>query len=189
MSEVGLLKSELDTPVLWVNLDTLERNIVTLAAHFDAARVKWRPHTKGIKVPAIAHKALDAGAIGVTCAKLGEAEVMGRAGVRDILIANQIVTHQKITRLVQLRKQVDVKVTVDNAENIVALGTAATTGGVELSVLVDIDSGMNRAGVQPGRPVLELASLVERTNRAPVHGRHELGRSHNQPLTPICEAP
>ena len=82
--QVGLNKVELDTPVLWVDLDALEDNITHLAGYFRAAGVGWRPHTKGIKVPAIAHLALDAGALGVTCAKLGEAEVMAAAGIRDI---------------------------------------------------------------------------------------------------------
>ena len=163
MSEVGLEKSELDTPVLWVDLEVMERNIATMAAHFKAAGIDWRPHTKGMKVPAIAHKALAAGAIGVTCAKLGEAEVMAAAGVGDILIANQIVTDKKITRLVQLRRQIDVKVAVDNPDNIAMLGAAAAAKGVELGVLVDIDSGMNRTGVRPGAPVLELATRVAET--------------------------
>ncbi len=96
-----------------------------MAAEFQRAGVNWRPHTKGIKVPAIAHMLLDAGAIGVTCAKLGEAEVMVAAGIRDILIANQIVTDQKIARLVNLRRHGDVKVVVDHAENVTAIGAAA----------------------------------------------------------------
>ncbi len=163
MSEVGLTKAELDTPVLWVDLDIMERNIATMAAHFDAAGIDWRPHTKGVKIPAIAHKALAAGAIGVTCAKLGEAEVMAAAGVRDILIANQIVTPKKIDRLVHLRRQMDVKVAVDNPDNVAQLGAAAAAKGVELGVLVDIDCGLNRTGVQPGAPVLELATKVTKT--------------------------
>ena len=68
MSEVGIRKEDLDTPALWVDLDKMEGNIAALAAHFREAGVGWRPHTKGIKVPAIAHKAIAAGAIGVTCA-------------------------------------------------------------------------------------------------------------------------
>src|ERR1043165_229586 len=103
MRAIGLNKSKLDTPVLWVDLDLLEQNIRTLAEHFRAAGVGWRPDTKGIKTPAIAHRALAAGAIGVTCAKLGEAEVMAAAGIGDILIANQIVGASKIARLMGLQ--------------------------------------------------------------------------------------
>ena len=163
MNEVGLHKSELDTPVLWVELDTLESNIVKLAKHFKDASINWRPHTKGMKAPAIAHKTIAQGAIGVTCAKLGEAEVMAAAGITDILIANQIVTVQKMTRLVNLCKQADVKIAVDNADNVKALGNAALSKGIELGLLIEVDSGMQRSGVSAGKPVLELASLIAKT--------------------------
>jgi D-serine deaminase-like pyridoxal phosphate-dependent protein len=76
VSEVGLKKTQLDTPVLWVDLNLLESNIAYLAEYFERADVNWRPHVKGIKVPAIAHLVIASGAIGVTCAKLGEAETM-----------------------------------------------------------------------------------------------------------------
>jgi D-serine deaminase-like pyridoxal phosphate-dependent protein len=154
---------DLDTPVLWVNLDTLESNIAYLAARLKSAGVNWRPHTKGIKIPAVAHKALAAGAIGITCAKLGEAEVMAAAGVRDILIANQIVGPLKTARLAGLRRHADVKVAVDSEANVRELGEAALARDVEIGVLVEVDIGMNRAGVQPGEPALALARLVHQT--------------------------
>ncbi len=160
---IGLPKSELDTPTLWVDLDRLEQNITSLARHFQNAGVHWRPHTKGIKVPAIAHKLLAAGAIGITCAKLGEAEVMVAAGITDILIANQITGRHKLPRLANLCRQADVKVAVDSPRNVVALGAAAVTYGSEIGVLIEINSGMERAGVQPGEAVLALARLVTQT--------------------------
>ena len=160
---IGYPKTELDTPVLWVDLDRLEQNITTLARHFQAAGVNWRPHTKGNKVPALAHKLLAAGAIGVTCAKLSEAEVMVAAGIKDILIANQVTGKHKLPRLANLCRQADVKVTVDNARNIAALGAAAVTYNTEIGVLIEIDCGMERAGVQPGEPVLALAQLITQT--------------------------
>lgn len=163
MSEIGLAKEALDTPALWVDLDRLDRNIAALAKHFKTAGVQWRPHTKGIKTPAIAHKLLAAGAIGITCAKLGEAEVMAAAGIRDILIANQIVGPQKITRLVNLRAQADVKVAVDSPENVAAIGAAASAKGVEVGVLIEVNTGMNRAGVEPGEPTLALARQIDDT--------------------------
>jgi D-serine deaminase-like pyridoxal phosphate-dependent protein len=163
MSEVGLQKNELDTPALWVDLNTLESNIATLAALFERAGVQWRPHIKGIKIPAIAHKLLKAGAIGVTCAKLGEAEVMAAAGIEDILVANQVVGPQKITRLVNLRGQVDVKVAVDDLDNVAALGAAAQAKGVELGIVVEVNTGMNRAGVTPGRPAVEFSRKIHET--------------------------
>jgi D-serine deaminase-like pyridoxal phosphate-dependent protein len=163
MSEIGLHKNELDTPALWVDLDRLERNIAQMAAHFKQAGVGWRPHTKGIKVPAIAHMLLAAGAFGVTCAKLGEAEVMAAAGIRDILIANQIVGAQKITRLVNLRPHADVKVAVDNAGNVADLGAAAQAKGVVLGVVIEVETGMQRAGVQPGAATVALARQIHAT--------------------------
>lgn len=160
---IGLPKSALDTPSLWVDLDRLEQNITALALHFKNAGVHWRPHTKGVKVPAIAHKLLAAGAIGVTCAKLGEAEVMVAAGIRDILIANQITGRHKLPRLANLCRQAAVKVAVDNPRNVAALGAAAMTFGAEIGVLIELNSGMERAGVEPGEAVLALARLITQT--------------------------
>ena len=164
MSVVGLPKEQLDTPILWVELDAMENNILTLAAHFASAGVQWRPHMKGIKIPAIAHKALAAGAIGVTCAKLGEAEVMAAAGISDILVANQIVGPHKIQRLVNLANYTDIKVAVDNAENVRELGQAARARGVTIGIVIDVDTGMHRTGVLPGQDVLALARLVNKTD-------------------------
>jgi D-serine deaminase-like pyridoxal phosphate-dependent protein len=163
MSEIGRPKDQLDTPALWVDLDKMEANIETLAAHFNEAGVQWRPHTKGIKVPAIAHRALRAGAIGITCAKLGEAEVMAAAGIGDILVANQVVGPRKIERLVRLSRHADVKVAVDNPANIEEIGMAATSGNTTVSVLVELNTGMDRAGVSPGQPALELSRLAHAT--------------------------
>lgn len=163
MLEVGLQKDELDTPALWVDLNALESNIASLAALFKTAAVQWRPHIKGVKVPAIAHKLIKAGAIGVTCAKLGEAEVMAAAGIGDILIANQVVGPQKIIRLVNLSRQVDVKVAVDDLDNVAALGAAAQAKGVELGIVVEVNTGMNRAGVMPGQPAVEFSRRVHET--------------------------
>ena len=93
---VGRPATELDTPVLLVDMPTLESNIERMATTIvREAGVQWRPHTKGIKTPAIAHMMLRAGAVGVTCAKLGEAEVMAAGGVQDILVANQVVGHAR----------------------------------------------------------------------------------------------
>ncbi|MEM7539888.1 MAG: alanine racemase [Chloroflexota bacterium] len=150
----------LETPALWTDLDTLERNISQLAAHFGKAGVNWRPHTKGIKVPEVAQMAIDAGAIGVTCAKIGEAEVMVNAGITDILIANQVVSPGKIARLVELCKTADVKVAVDSAENMAQIGEIAAASDVEVGVLVDINTGMNRTGVSPDHAVVDLSQTA-----------------------------
>src|SRR5687768_7879622 len=125
MTEIGVRLEELDTPALWVDLDRLEANIKQVAGELAESGVQWRPHIKGIKVPAIAHKLVRAGAIGVTCGKLGEAEVMAAAGIRDILVANQVVGPHKTARLAALQRHADVKVAVDNAENVAEIGCAA----------------------------------------------------------------
>lgn len=163
MNEVGMCINDLDTPALWVDLDRLERNIAAMAETFRQTGVNWRPHTKGIKVPAIAHMLLRAGAMGVTCAKISEAEVMAAAGITDILVANEIVGPRKIARLVNLCRSADVKAAVDDPSNVAEIGAAAVGVGVEVGLLVDLDVGMQRTGVQPGEETLELAQLIHRT--------------------------
>ena len=161
-SVIGADKRALDTPALIVDLDVLEANIARIAATCRQAGIAWRPHTKGQKVPAIAHKLIAAGAIGVTCAKLGEAEVMAAAGIGNIMVANQIAGARKIARLVRLRRQVDVIVAVDNVDNVAALAAATRDAGVRLSVVIEVNIGLERAGVEPGEPCLALARSIAR---------------------------
>jgi D-serine deaminase-like pyridoxal phosphate-dependent protein len=162
ITPVGLPKEKLDTPALLVDLDVLQSNIARIAGACRAGGVAWRPHTKGIKVPAIAHMLLRSGAIGVTCAKLGEAEIMASAGINNILIANQIVGEQKILRLVNLRRHADVMVAVDDPDNVGALDAAARSKGVKLGLLIEVDIGIGRAGVPSGEPAVSLAELIGR---------------------------
>ncbi len=159
---IGGSKWDLDTPALLLDLDVMARNIDRMVRTFREAGVGWRPHTKAVKTPAIAHKLIAAGAHGVTCAKVGEAEVMAASGIRDILIANQVVGEQKIARVVNLRPHADVIVAVDNPMNVEELNRAACAKGLPLRVVVEVNLGMNRAGVEPGEPVLELAQAVAR---------------------------
>lgn len=155
---IGRRRQDLDTPVLLVDLDKLDRNIATMRRIIVAeAGIGWRPHTKAIKTPALAWKLLDAGAFGVTCAKLGEAEVLAAAGIRDILIANEIVGVTKMTRLATLRRQADPIVAVDCEEHLRALEAVARAAGTTLRVVVEVNVAMNRAGVEPGEPVVALA--------------------------------
>jgi D-serine deaminase-like pyridoxal phosphate-dependent protein len=153
-------KAALDTPALMVDLDALEANIARIAAACRHGGINWRPHTKGIKVPQIARKLIDAGAIGITCAKLGEAEVMAAHGFSDILIANQIVGPLKIARLVALRRKSDVIVAVDDRDNVAAIAEAAHAAGVAVRVVIEVNMGMNRAGVEPGADCLALARFI-----------------------------
>jgi D-serine deaminase-like pyridoxal phosphate-dependent protein len=151
---------ELDTPALVLDRTILERNIARMASFAREAGVSLRPHSKTHKCPQIASLQLAAGAIGVTCQKLGEAEVMAEAGIRGILISNQIVGRQKIERLVALARRAEVMVAVDDPRNVADLSQAFAAAGLALSVLVEVDVGMMRCGVQPGEPALELARRV-----------------------------
>ena len=149
---IGARKEALDTPVLLVDLDVLERNILKMRKTIiGEAGVGWRPHTKAMKNPDLARLCLDAGAHGVTCAKLSEAEVMADGGITDILVANEIVGAKKIARLVNLCKRADIMVCVDHVDNAQHIDRAARAAGVRPRVLVEVDVGMGRAGVQPAR--------------------------------------
>ena len=163
MSMIGSNFSDLDTPTLWVNLTQLEENINMAAAYFEGCGKQWRPHFKGIKTPAIAHKLIEAGAIGITCAKLGEAEILVASGIKDILIANQIVGRKKLRRLALLQRMADVKVAVDDLANVAELGAAAREADAEIGVVVDVNTGMERTGVQPGEDVVQLSTQVADT--------------------------
>ena len=157
---IGATKDLLDTPALLVDLDILEANIAQVAATCRENKVGWRPHAKAHKTPEIARMQLAAGAIGITCAKLGEAEVMAAAGIRDILIANQIVGEAKVRRLIDLVGPADPIVAVDSVANLDELAAAAKSSGKTLKVAIEVDIGMNRAGVAPGAPVVALARQV-----------------------------
>ena len=159
-SLIGQTKSALDTPTLLVDLDVMEANIARIVAACRAYGVAWRPHSKAHKTPEIAKMQIAAGAIGVTCAKLGEAEVMAGAGIRDILIANQIVGPIKIGRLVQLSDHADPIVCVDSIENLIELDAAFRNTGRRLSVAIEVNIGMNRAGIEPGSAVVAFAREI-----------------------------
>lgn len=159
-SYVGQHKTELDTPALLIDLDIMESNIQKMANYFTTVNADLRPHVKTHKTPIISHKQIAAGAIGVTCAKLGEAEAIVHSGIRDVLIANQIVSKQKIARLVNLAKHSEIMVAVDNKQNVQAISEAAVNKGVIIRVLVEVNIGMNRCGVEPGKDALELAQNV-----------------------------
>jgi D-serine deaminase-like pyridoxal phosphate-dependent protein len=159
-SIIGQHKHALDTPALLVDLDVMAANIARIAEACRANRVNWRPHTKAHKTPEIAQMQIAAGAIGVTCAKLGEAEVMAASGIRDILIANQIVGPIKIERLVKLADAADPIVCVDNARNLTELDAASAGRGKRLRVAIEVNIGMNRAGLEPGGDVVRLARDV-----------------------------
>ena len=161
--EVGLHKNDIDTPALLVDLEIMERNLHKMADYFKGISTKIRPHMKVHKAtPVLAHMQLEAGgAVGVTCAKLAEAEVMAASGIRDILVANQVVGARKINRLVSVATYSDVMVAVDDEENVRQLSEAAQAKGTTIRVLVEVNIGNNRCGLEPGEPVLRLARTVD----------------------------
>jgi D-serine deaminase-like pyridoxal phosphate-dependent protein len=160
MRNQPLKKTDIDTPALLLDLDILKRNIAKMASFAQDAGVNLRPHCKTHKSPRIAALQLEAGAIGITCQKLGEAEVMAGAGIENLLIANQIVGDQKLSRLVDLCRQANVTVAVDDPRNVSDLSRSAAEAGVTIGALVEVDIGMGRCGVPPGDPALDLAKTV-----------------------------
>jgi D-serine deaminase-like pyridoxal phosphate-dependent protein len=159
-SRIGLRKDELDTPTLLVDLDILDRNISEIAETCRAHHVNWRPHAKSHKSPDIVRRQLVAGAKGIVCAKLAEAEVMAQAGIDDIMIANQIVGDIKVERLAGLSRYAETIVAVDSIENVIALAARFRVSDRPLSAVIEVDIGMGRAGVSPGEQVAELAAAI-----------------------------
>ncbi|MEZ4500858.1 MAG: alanine racemase [Thermomicrobiales bacterium] len=157
---IGLPVSELDTPALLIDLDALDSNINQMAADIKERGASWRPHSKSHKCPAIAHKQVAAGAIGIACAKLGEAEVMAANGIRDILVPNQVVGPIKARRVAALAAQTDICVAVDCVANVEELDAAALAAGTRPRVVIEINTGMDRAGVEPRQTALDLARRI-----------------------------
>lgn len=154
-----MLISQLDTPTLLVDVDRLEANLDRMARLARTADLKLRPHTKTHKVPEIAQLQLDRGAVGITVAKVGEAETMADAGVEDIFIAHEVVGQPKIERLVALADRVKLSVGVDSVEVAAPLSMAFAQHGMRLPVLIEVDVGLQRCGVSPSNAV-ELARRI-----------------------------
>ncbi len=156
-----ITKEQIETPCLLIDLDILEKNIRTMAEFFKDKKAKLKPHFKTFKCPAIAHKIINSGAKGICCAKLGEAEILVNSGIKDVLIANQIVDPDKIFRLAGLAHgESKITVLVDNEENVRELSKAASLVGSTIYVLVEVDVGMKRCGVNTAEEVLKLAKAI-----------------------------
>ena len=161
-SLIGVRKFDLDTPILCIDLDRMESNIRKMAGACREHGVAWRPHEKCHKTPAIALKEIDAGAIGVTCAKVSEAEVMAAGGVRDILIANMIVGPRKLERVAALCHWAEPIVACDHFAQVKPLAEVCRKNGVEVRVLIEVNLGLDRVGIAPGKDTLELAQAIDR---------------------------
>ena len=156
-------RDDIPTPALLVDLDRFERNLERMAAHVRRAGKNLRPHAKTHRCPEIARRQIAAGALGVACAKLGEAEVMAAAGIRGLLITTEIVPAAKIERLMRLVEIApDTMIVVDHLANATEISKAAVAQGRVVHTLVDIEVGGRRTGVAPGAPAVELARAVAR---------------------------
>jgi D-serine deaminase-like pyridoxal phosphate-dependent protein len=167
---IGIHKSEIDTPALLIDLEAMDQNIGRMAEYFKNRSASLRPHAKTHKCPIIAHKQIAAGAKGITCAKLGEAEAMAQGGIGDILIANQIIGKEKIARLAALARHADMIVAVDEVSNLADLSEAAQAFGSTIGVVVDVDVGMGRCGVRNTQAALALARAAMKSKNIKFRG-------------------
>jgi D-serine deaminase-like pyridoxal phosphate-dependent protein len=145
---IGLTADRIDTPAVLIDCDVLERNIRRLADYLAQHSLASRPHIKSHKIPEIARAQMDAGSVGITCQKLGEAEVMADAGLTDILIPMNIVGEQKTGRLVALMRRARIALTTDSLVVAQSLSAAACEAAFIMPVLVECDTGQGRCGVQ-----------------------------------------
>ena len=152
--------NQLETPVLTLDLDILEENFRRMDQMLSGTNMRLRPHYKSHKCAWIARRQMENGAKGITCAKLGEAEDLAQAGIPDILIANQVVTPSKISRLAALAGKCRLSVCVDDIENIRNLGTEAALAGNTIHILIEYDIGMKRCGIWLGQNIAVSRSLA-----------------------------
>jgi D-serine deaminase-like pyridoxal phosphate-dependent protein len=158
--QVGIQKKDIDTPALVIDLPIMEENIVRMAQFARNQGVNLRPYIKTHKSPILARKQMRAGAVGVGCATIQEAEMMANAGIKDILIGNQVMGPVKIARLMNLAKKADTAVAVDSYSNVDELSAMAKASKAKVRILVELDVGAHRCGIQPGEPALKLAQYV-----------------------------
>ncbi len=159
-AEIGDDLADVDTPALLVDLDAFENNVAKMAAFVGDAGLRLRAHAKTHKCPEIAKRQIAAGAIGVCCQKVGEAEAMVAGGVGNVLVSNEIWGAKKLARLAALAKEATIGVCVDDAGNAADVAAAARDAGVTLDVYVEIDVGAGRCGVEPGHAAVALARTV-----------------------------
>ena len=150
----------MDTPCLVVDLSTVDQNIARFQQLADTAGLKTRPHIKTHKLPFMAHRQIEAGAIGITCQKIGEAEVMADAGIEDILISYNILGQAKLDRLAALARRCRLSVTCDNEIVAQGLSDRFAEEPQELPVLIECDTGAGRCGVQTPEEALSLAQRI-----------------------------
>jgi D-serine deaminase-like pyridoxal phosphate-dependent protein len=189
-ASVGQTLEEVDTPALILDLDAFEKNLATLNKSLRGKDVRVRPHAKTHKCPEIAKRQLAAGAVGVCCQKVSEAEALVEGGIKDILISNEVVGAPKIARLAELSRHARIGVCVDNPENLRQIENSAA----KLDVYVELELGMGRCGIAPGEPAAALAREIARSRHLrfgglqAYHGRAQHLRSMDERRAVIAEA-
>ncbi|MCI0621451.1 MAG: DSD1 family PLP-dependent enzyme [Acidobacteria bacterium] len=169
----GMMKDELPTPALLVDLDLLESNIQKMSQHSKASSIQLRPHAKTHKCPEIARRQVQAGGLGVCTSTIHEAEVMAAAGIRDLLITSELVGKNKTERLLRLTsKQPGTMSVVDHATHAEQLNEAAAAAKLTLNVLIDIDPIGRRTGILPGDDALGLAEKIMKLPHLKLRGVH-----------------
>lgn len=171
-AKAGMSLDEVDTPALLVDLDAFESNLEKMARETSGSGMRLRPHAKTHKCAVIALRQMSLGAVGVCCQKVSEAEALVRRCVGDVLITNEVVGRRKLARLASLAKQATVAVCIDNLDNLEELNTVARSSEVHIDVLVEVDVGGGRCGVQPGEPVLVLAERAQSSDNLRFKGLH-----------------
>lgn len=160
---IGMDESEIQTPCLVIDLDAFEKNVEVMRAYCEQTGIRHRIHGKMHKSVDVAKYQIDKGdACGVCCQKVSEAEVFARAGIKDVLVSNQVRDPAKIDRLARLPKLgARTLCCIDDIDNVAELSAAAVKHGTQIEVLVEIDCGAGRCGVSAGQPVVDIALAVE----------------------------
>ncbi len=160
---VGETLASVDTPQAVIDLDVVDTNMQIMLERLSKHPVDLRVHFKSLKCGGLAKYLAAHGVGSFLCAKLNEAEVLVDHGIKDVFIANQIVGPIKLRRLAELALRAKLRVCIDDARNVAEMGAAMTAHGASIGVLVEVDIGMARCGVEPGEPALALARLVTNT--------------------------
>jgi len=168
--EAGIPVRDISTPAVVIDLDVMERNLAHMADYCATHGIKLRPHTKTHKTIEAARRQLELGAIGLTVAKVGEAEVMAATGVREILVAHPIIGDEKLRRLAALASKTDIIVAVDSVTTAQSLSRIAAETGCQFGIVIEFDSGSQRCGIAPGLPAAELGRQIARLPNLKLRG-------------------
>jgi D-serine deaminase-like pyridoxal phosphate-dependent protein len=168
--QIGRWRAEVTTPALLLDLDVAGRNCAAMADRFAALPASLRPHNKVHKCPRLSQMEVAAGAVGVACATVWEAEAMADAGIEDILIANQVVHPDKVRLLASIAVDHRITLAVDDVGNVGALDAAAAAVGAHLEVLLEIDVGMGRAGVRSLDDAVRVADAIAGASNLELRG-------------------